>query len=324
MEMNKERFLHITGKYLQGTSTPQEERELLRAIESSAAYKTLFREEVDRWTPPANDPVYDGKWEKIATRITPQARPEVRKKQFTLSRYLQIAAVITLLVIGGLAAYRAVNKENPKDENRVYLAALSQDREIVLPDSSLVYLREGSSLSYTVGEKIKQRFVKLEGEAFFDVQPDPARPFLVEAGGLTVRVLGTSFSVDTRQAADHISVVLLEGAVSLLDNHRKEIAALLPGQKADYSLAHGSCEITEVDSNRMTLWRKGIVAYENVTFEEILELLSSHFHKEFRAETPVDPAERFSGAFLKTQSPGTVIEQIEKLTGTKITLMDTE
>ena len=123
--------------------------------------------------------------------------------------------------------------------------------------------------------------MKIRGEAFFEVTPNSEQPFIVDASGLSVKVLGTSFSVQTSDQGNEISVILVEGKVSLNNAHEKELVQLHPNQKADYFVNDEHYTVTEVDSERLT----------------------------------------FSGAFLKTQKLETVLQQTNKLTGTNLILI---
>jgi len=315
--MNREQFLHITHRYLLGTLTEKEEKELLKTIESSEEYKTLFKQETAGWTPPENDSVYNEKWKRLVSTVRPLERPEIQR--YTLSRYTRVAAVAAIFIVGGLLTYW-LSYTHPADEayEWVTLMAETDDQTVWLPDSSSVYVRKGSQLTYFRTPAVEERIVRLEGEAFFDVRPDTHKPFRVEAGELHVTVSGTSFSVDTRSREEYISVILVEGKVGLYNKLKEQLGTLAPGQQADFSLRNGNCTISEVDSERMTRWRKGIIEYENIPIEAIMELLSTHYATSFEWELPDNREERFSGAFLKTQPLPTVIEQIEKLTGAKI------
>jgi transmembrane sensor len=83
---------------------------------------------------------------------------------------------------------------------------------VPLADGSKVTLNTDSQIRVTVNRQ--ERRVELErGEAFFDVAADPNRPFVVQAGGKKVIVLGTKFSV--QREADDLKVVVTEGKVRI-------------------------------------------------------------------------------------------------------------
>ncbi|MFN3380124.1 MAG: FecR family protein [Runella zeae] len=110
---------------------------------------------------------------------------------------------------------------------------------IQLSDGSIVQLEKNSRLKYpTEFGKIK-REVYLVGGAFFDVQKNPNRPFLVFANGLVTRVLGTSFHVKAYQKDPNVTVAVKTGRVSVYADRPHpqqdpEVAGvvLTPNQKA--------------------------------------------------------------------------------------------
>lgn len=186
---------------------------------------------------------------------------------------------------------------------------------------SSVYLRENSELSYPEVFASSVREVKIRGEAFFEVTPNSEQPFIVDASGLSVKVLGTSFSVQTSDQGNEISVILVEGKVSLNNAHEKELVQLHPNQKADYFVNDEHYTVTEVDSERLTSWRKGIIFYDNASLDEIVRLIEQTYKVSLMYTRPENDDQRFSGAFLKTQKLETVLQQTNKLTGTNLILI---
>ena len=106
-----------------------------------------------------------------------------------------------------------------------------QITKTILSDGSIVWLKGNSELIYPLKFKGKLRMVDLKGEALFEIAKDAAHPFEISCGGLTTRVLGTSFNI--RHASDKIEVNVLTGRVYL--SSAKSAAMILhPYQKAVY------------------------------------------------------------------------------------------
>ncbi len=102
------------------------------------------------------------------------------------------ASVVVLLGLGWLGFRLAFPPAVPPVE----VASGNAPRAITLPDGSRVTLNRASRLRYAADFDEKTRAVTLTGEAFFDVNPNSARPFVIAAAGTEVRVLGTSFNVN--------------------------------------------------------------------------------------------------------------------------------
>ena len=95
------------------------------------------------------------------------------------------------------------------------VSTLAETRNITLPDQTTIVLNRYSSLSYPKRFRGKERKVRLEGEAYFEVSKDTAHPFKVETGTVRVQVLGTHFNIDAYPEDTEIKTTLLEGSVSV-------------------------------------------------------------------------------------------------------------
>lgn len=118
---------------------------------------------------------------------------------------------------GGLLADKGLERSNPTGENQV----------VYLVDGSRVILEPGASIRYATFFQKDRREVHLEGNAFFEVARDAARPFYVDTKELMVRVLGTSFTMATNKNNGDVSVIVRTGKVSV---SKKTNPSLIQGQ----------------------------------------------------------------------------------------------
>ena len=82
-------------------------------------------------------------------------------------------------------------------------------------------MNRNSRFTYSDAYGTDQRKVNLEGEAYFEVAKNPERPFIVDMGNASIRVLGTTFSVKADKGKDQITAVLLEGLSVSKARHNK-------------------------------------------------------------------------------------------------------
>lgn len=156
-------------------------------------------------------------------------------------RWIGYAAMV-LLTLGIVGYFVYVRQSAPSDQvagmpKADFVEVFNSDKVdkiITLPDGSLVKLSPGSQVSYGAGfADAVMRNVNLIGEAFFDVKRDVKRPFSVYSGGITTRVLGTSFTV--RSGARDVSVTVNTGRVSVSRSGKEsDPMVLTPNQKAVY------------------------------------------------------------------------------------------
>ena len=142
---------------------------------------------------------------------------------------------------------------------------------LVLADGTTVYLNAESELRYPVKFSGERRKVYLQGEAYFDVARDERKPFAVEAQGVEVLVLGTSFGVRAYGSEENVLTTLVRGRVDIsVDGQRAE---LVPGQQADFNRESDRLTVAEVDVELYVGWKDGRLVFDNQPLSVILNEL---------------------------------------------------
>lgn len=161
---------------------------------------------------------------------------------------------------------------------------------ITLPDSSIVMLNSGSSLSFKEKSFNLNRRVKLSGEAFFKVVPGES--FIVEGEKANVKVLGTSFNVHNRLDAFKVSV--FTGKVEVASS--KDTVLLTKGKEA--ILAKGMFSLEDFNMSQTATWRTGSFYFDSEPLKEVINELERQF--DITIEVKADISQRFySGYFNK-------------------------
>ena len=102
----------------------------------------------------------------------------------------------------------------------------------LLPDSSVVWVNAGSQIRYADNFIQKQREVYLDGEAYFSVKHDPDHPFIVYAGNISIRALGTKFNVHAYPGENKIEATLISGKVQVtIEGKPDQKIILMPNEK---------------------------------------------------------------------------------------------
>jgi transmembrane sensor len=167
----------------------------------------------------------------------------------------RVAAAISfiLLATGVLYMYNQSNVQT-------YIVTANQDRhEVVLSDGSKVWLRKGATLSYTDDFNKRNRFVKLDGEAFFDVKHDNVNQFCVKTNQEEViEVLGTTFNVLESDKATIVTVK--EGKVRFSLTKADQEIILTSGQQGEHNKLKSKLTLKEkVSQNEFAWFNKGLV-----------------------------------------------------------------
>lgn len=159
----------------------------------------------------------DVAWKKFQKRIQ---QPPVRRINWSWTR---IAASIIVLIGIGVWIYFFTNDS----VQQVSVASQQQVLIDTLPDGSQVTLNKSSSLSYPSKFTRATRDVVLKGEAFFSVEPNKEKPFIISANDVQVTVVGTKFNV--KSTVDSTVVVVESGVVRV--KHGDKIVELTAGEK---------------------------------------------------------------------------------------------
>lgn len=142
-----------------------------------------------------------------------------------------------------------------------------KDCKVVLPDGSQVWLNADSKISFPEQFLGKERKVKVEGEAFFQVTKDMKHPFVVSTNFFTTTVHGTTFNVNA-YSAKTASVTLVTGSVAVKPIDGKEMM-LAPGQMAVCD-AQGNTQVREVDTYPLIQWKDGFFYFNNERLVDIM------------------------------------------------------
>src|SRR5690554_2468341 len=225
---NKERIWELVGSVLHNEATRDEINEL-DVLLSETGNKEI-RDSVFRLHPMLNNvmPLYEASsvrsWIRIESTIQ-------RKKLRIYYKIVQYAAIVVFAFGIGVL----INPEMPfQGEEKPYYTEIQvpfgQMTEILLIDSTKVWLNSGTKLRYPKSFGKKERLVELEGEAFFKVTPDEI-PFKVKLKNNEVEVLGTSFAAIAYPDEDFIQVTLVEGSVQVNDQFGNPVRSLKPAQQ---------------------------------------------------------------------------------------------
>lgn len=179
-------------------------------------------------------------------------------------------------------------------------------------DGTVVRLNSSSELTYNPDPDARERRIELKGEAYFDVSPDPQRPFIVTAEDVTVKVYGTRFNVNTR-SSKYIDTVVEDGSVSVTADGEPE-KMLRPGDMGQFDRSTGKIEIHQVDVNHYLSWQSGTYVFENRTIEDILSELSIWYNVDVEFPNPAAGSQRFSGSLPRNRELAQLLQLIEKTT----------
>ncbi len=180
--------------------------------------------------------------------------------------WLRWAAAAALLIgLAGSWFYSSVQDASQ------YYAAGDEVTTVELEDGTLVHLNRKSTLRLSEDFSQNTREVELTGEGYFEVAPDPSKPFRVSTGATQTEVLGTAFNLE--QLGEGVGLHVAHGKVRFASD---QDTLILIRDEAAMAGLNGRIQSQQPDLNAMA-WRTGILRFEDASLAEVGEVLSEHY-----------------------------------------------
>lgn len=282
--------------------TPAETTEFMHWLQEDARHATVFAELDQVWR----------QFDRLAPVATPAAvadgdllapRPRRRSPVLAWMGYAAAAALV------GLLLYPLARPSHTAE------TVVGAFQKLDLPDGSVAQLNTDSAIdvNFTTHER---RVSVVRGEVFFSVAKNPDRPFIVTAGPVQVRAVGTAFNV--RRGADRVDVLVTEGRVRVADAQAgrsllpvampaTEPPLLIAGERATIPLPSPSAgraplaaqvvKITSPEIQRTLAWQERRLEFEGVPLAEVVAEFNRYNHRQLVITDPALATKQFSGAF---------------------------
>jgi ferric-dicitrate binding protein FerR (iron transport regulator) len=274
--------------------------------ESTRRHKLMSAEEVEK------------SWRRLERKLSAggegkSGRPG-RPFFLRLLGYAAVAVAAACIGFGAAMFARAPMPEVAAAFNEVCVPRGGKPSVIRLSDGTSVRLNTAGVLRYPSGFSGDRREVYLDGEAWFDVAHDEAKPFVVRIERQDVVVHGTRFNVEAYSEEAFSAVTLLEGSLSLdtSDDSGKRLSRvfLRPGQKASFDRATGCVSVEDTPEAGMSnAWMRGEFRFKDEPLGFIAGRLEKYYNVRITLEEELKGI-RYTGAFSSAQSISQVLNII--------------
>lgn len=219
-------------------------------------------------------------------------------------------AALVLVVLGGVLL-----SHNPASERlSTYATAVGEIRSISLADQTKVILNTATKIDVQYSSR-QRKVVVGDGEAYFEVTQDPARPFRVIIGGDVIEVLGTKFNIHYDKVNSELTV--LEGSVRFLSGVDGTLKVLSKGDRLLASDGRNATLSKISDLDAVTSWRNKVLVFEN----ERLEVVVNEINRYFKSKLVIDGDElkdvKITGVF-RVEDEAEISQMLELLTKAEI------
>lgn len=301
----------IIISYLKGEATAQQQADLLVWLQESEENKRYFRSlkdvydlgQVDRYLQESDT---DRQWHLLKQKIAPENKNTIFRKP-TIRKAVSYAAV---LLIGFLCVHLYDNTLNVAEiaETTKIETGVGQQSKVTLPDGSIVWLNSCSTLQYNSFTGKENRIVDLNGEAYFEIEPDKRKPFIVKTDNFDYKVTGTAFNIYSYKEDDITSISLTEGSVEVENDRYNRL--LKKGETLEYNKVTGSLISRSDRVNLYTSWRRGEIVFDKISFGNLTKRLERIYNVSFVFTNQKAKDKIFYGTFYNYESLETVLKVI--------------
>lgn len=240
---------------------------------------------------------------------------QIRKKRIIY--YSRYAAVLILPIILFTWTFLRLNSYvdliGESEYAEVYVPKGKQ-MQIMFQDGSMAYLNSDTRIKYPKKFGLTERTISLTGEAYFMIEKNPNRPFVVEVDGANINVLGTSFNVEAYPSDSLLSLVLDEGLINFHPNESDRIYEMEPGEKLVYDKQDQSCAITRNRSLvNQSAWIDDEIYVDDKSLLEVISILDRRYDTRFVIEDNSVLKYRYTILITKNSSLTKVIRDLEKI-----------
>ncbi len=271
--MTTKEFLELAEKYEKGTCSQQE-----KALFED--FCNQFKEDELKWD--LKDDAYKlAIKQNIHRRIEHQIEPgRSRRVAYWTRPVFRVAAVLFLVV--GMAFLFYHYRPDTSDQPVATIEMITKENpngvktQIKLPDGTKVRLNAGSKLIFPSEFSADERQIELFGEAFFEVERDEQRPFVIRSREIETTVLGTTFNIRAFENEDiYVTVATGKVRVSILDDQggKETSRDLVSHQQAMFNRSSGNIQVKETNSLPDLAWTQGKMIFDDISLAEAAKII---------------------------------------------------
>jgi transmembrane sensor len=318
---NTFKIWYLIVRYLEGSLTEEESEQFSVWLNSDEDNESTLRFAKQIWVNAAlpietQDTINlnpDRDWIELLEKIQEKREIEknkrvaafrkIRHRHIYLSNFLKIAALFLVAAMSVLITLYYVPTADTSDFEPVFRVVSTNAGEkasIDLGDGTKVFLNSESRIDIPEVFLTNLRYVRLEGNAYFSVQKDEQRPFLIETENAVIRVIGTEFDLRSYPDENEVRVAVKNGTVSMNSIVSEDEGIIVEGGNLGrLNLDTGLIELENIQNMALySGWLEGRLIFHNMVMERVFTQLKrwynveivyeltdlSLFEKEFTAE----------------------------------------
>lgn len=230
------------------------------------------------------EPDVEGALAKLKDRISAEEKQQPVRKVLFLSLVKYAAAALLLFSVGFFAYQQFNNERNAAWE--IAETTAKEVKELTLSDGSRITLNQHSYLSYPEQLGEQKRVVKLDGEAFFNIQRDESRPFTIELDHGAVKVLGTTFNIWVNPDKQTTTISVATGKVAFIPKGSEQQFVLAANEKLIYNQRSQSYKKITMNTPNDWSWMTHQLVFQDTRLDAVIPAIEKHFGIQFQLANP--------------------------------------
>jgi ferric-dicitrate binding protein FerR (iron transport regulator) len=298
----------IFHKILNNTANQAEKSEFFTILETNPEKKSEFQHFKNLYVlSNLNPEKYRGQQDKSFVHFW--ERIQTQKPQRLIHQWMRYAAIFIIALSLGFMADFLLNREtsSPISQHIEYSSEKGSVSKIHLEDGSTIWLSSGTKLKLDKNDS-GETTARLDGEAYFDLVPDPDRKFTVDLGQFKVRDIGTIFNIRAYESEQTISTTLVEGRIDLIKNSGESFLIVKPGELVSYDKSNRKIVVNQLDPSIVTAWTEGKFVFIDQPLSEICKELEKWYNIEIQIADPKLANTRYTSVVKRTTTVQMVLK----------------
>ncbi|MDR1098787.1 MAG: FecR domain-containing protein [Tannerella sp.] len=275
-------FYNVLRRFIDGDTNADETKRILSWLEESHENQREYIE-----------------WRKLNDLHiwnSESATPDSQKRNPVRSIFIETLKIAAVFALGIIGTLYFINDRKPEERilSQTIRVPAGQRVELMLSDSTEVWINSGSTFVYPEKFSTKTREVKLDGEAYFKVKKNKDRSFTVKTSQYDVRVLGTEFNVKAYDKSRSFVTSLLNGSVEVLSSSGSEML-LKPDEQV--TISEGVPVKERIANYNHFKWREGLICFEKESIASLFAKLELYYDTKIEVRNKSLTGYTYTGKF---------------------------
>ena len=282
-------IISLLRKYVKDQCSEQELRTLLQWLKSSDHHIGFDWVVQPLWDAIDKDmPRPDEEGENELRQEVSSLLSEIRQQKTSdskvrsknrLNGFYRVAAILILALSVTLGALKVLDRPQSVVTYVEKMSAKGETKSLLLADGTKVILNSDTKLIIPSNFNKEERIIEMEGEGFFDVTPNPDKPFIIRSGEARVKVLGTSFDFKSYKEDEFIKLTVSTGKVRVNVADQDLQLAVSPNEHLSINKIDGNVRKESIEENNYIKWIHGSLYFNKEPIREVIKTINRTYNR---------------------------------------------